>query len=80
MRLSKYLYFFVLKYFGVRFKTNSAVLLLKTKNKESKDRSCYLLWDIFKENKGMHTIYIKKVLPIKFITFMQKKILERPFN
>ena len=29
MRLSKFLYFFVLKYFGVRFKTNSAVLLIK---------------------------------------------------
>ena len=32
VRLSKYLYFFVLKYFGVRFKTNSAVLLIKNKN------------------------------------------------
>ena len=26
----------------------------------------------------MHTIYIKRVLPIKFIIFTQKKILERP--
>ena len=41
--LSKYLYFFVIKYFDVRFKTNSAVLLIKRKNKESKDRSDYLL-------------------------------------
>ena len=73
MRLSKYLYFFVLKYFGVQFKANSAVILIKRKNKESKDRSDFFLWDTFKENKGMHTIYIKRVLLITFIIFTQKK-------
>ena len=69
MRLSKYFYFFVLKYFGVEFKTNFAVLLIKRKSKEFKDRSDYFPRDIFKENKGMHTIYIKKVFPIKLIIF-----------
>ena len=43
VRLSKYFYFSFLKYFGVQFKTNSAVLLIKSKNKESKDHSDYLL-------------------------------------
>ena len=80
MRLSKYVHFFVLKYFGVQFKTNSVVLLIKRKNKESKDRSDYNLWDIFKANKGKKIIYIKMVLPIKFFIFKQKKILERLFN
>ena len=54
--------------FGVWFKTDSAVLLIKRKNKESKDSSEYF-FEIFKENKDMHTIYFKRDLPIKVLTF-----------
>ena len=31
------------------------------------------VFEIFKENKDLHTIYFKRVLPIKLLTFAQKK-------
>ena len=83
MRHSKYWYFFVLKYFGVRSKTDSAVLLIKKKNKESKDSRDSLIY--LKKTKLCIQFTLKGFSPLIFILLHRKKdwllkILERHFN